>query len=437
MTDLKNPADLADLPDLPALADLPALPDEPALRTEARAWYEANWDPDLTVGAWFLRMMTDRWAYPSWPVAWWGRGLPTPLAKVVREERRRVGALGPPSGIGPSLLAHLLFDHGTDEQTARYLWGMTVQGWTTCQMLSEPDAGSDLAGARCRAERDGDEWVITGSKIWTSLADVVDFGMLLARTDWNVPKHAGLTFFLIRREQPGVEIRPLRQMTGDATFNQVFFDEARVSDADVLGPVGSGWAVTRTFLAHERNSFNPASHEGGPFGRVPLEARVGDVAEGLRRPVSSNASGRGIGRILDGLVDGFGRRDDPVVRQQLASLHTRRQLMTYTNLRARAGAGARPLPGVEGPISKLTVSELTRAQREVGLAVQGPHGMLTGPDATAPQFQYFALSTPSISIAGGTDEIQRNSMGERVLGLPTEPRDGADRPFGEVPASGT
>ena len=255
---------------------------EDELRRQARRWYEANWDPAVTVREWFRRMLTDRWGYPSWPERWWGRDLPTHSAKVVREERRRAGALGPPSGIGPSLLSHMLFAHGTDEQTERYLWNLCVEGWTTCQMLSEPDAGSDLGSVRTRAERDGDEWVVTGTKIWTSLADVADFGMLLARTNWEVPKHAGLTFFLIERDQPGVEVRPLRQMTGDARFNQVFFDEARVADADVLGPVGGGWAVNRTFLALEKNSFNPAAHEGGPFGKVPMDAPAGEVAEQLR-----------------------------------------------------------------------------------------------------------------------------------------------------------
>lgn len=412
-----------------------AVVDEDELRQTARAWYEANWDPELSVRDWFLRMMNDRWAYPGWPARWWGRALPTPLAKIVREERRRVGALGPPSGIGPSLLSHMLFAHGSEEQTQRYLWNMAVEGWTTCQMLSEPEAGSDLAGVRTRAERDGDEWVITGSKVWTSLADAVDFGMLLARTNWDVPKHAGLTFFLIKRDQPGIEVRPLRQMTGDAKFNQVFFDEARVAAADVLGGEGEGWTVNRTFLAHEKNSFNPAAHEGGPFGKVPLEARAGDVAEQLRRPVRSSSSGRGVGRTLDELVAGFGRGEDPHVRQALTRLHTRRQLMNYTNLRVKAGAGARPLPGVEGPISKLTVSDLTRGQRDLGLAVQGAAGMLTDEDAVSAPFQYFALSTPSMSIAGGTDEIQRNHLAERVLGLPGEPRTDADVPFNALPSS--
>lgn len=417
------------------MAEAPKMEDD--LRRQARDWYESNWDPGLPTGEWFRRMMEDRWGYPSWPEQWWGRGLPTPLAKVVREERRRVGALGPPSGIGPSLLSHMLFAHGTDEQIGRYLWGMAVDGWITCQMLSEPDAGSDLAGVRTRAERDGDEWVITGSKIWTSNADVTDFGMLLARTDWDVPKHAGLTFFLVKRDQPGVEVRPLRQMTGDARFNQVFFSEARVADADRLGDVGGGWAVNRTFLAHEKNSFNPAAHEGGPFGKVPLDVPAGQVLEGERRRVAVSASGRGIGRSLAELVDRADAGHDPHVRQDRARLHMHRQLMTYTNLRVRTGGRASSLPGAEGAISKLTVSELTRGQRDLGLRVQGPFGMLVGDDALDPQFQYFALGTPSISIAGGTDEIQRNHLAERVLALPPEPRSDKDVPFSQLPASGS
>jgi alkylation response protein AidB-like acyl-CoA dehydrogenase len=408
---------------------------EEGLRQQAREWYEGHWSPDLPAGEWFRRMMEDRWAYPSWPEEWWGRGLPIPLAKVVRDERRRVGALGPPSGIGPSLLSHMLFAHGTAEQIRRYLWGMAVEGWITCQMLSEPDAGSDLAGVRTRAERDGDEWVITGSKIWTSNAEVTDFGMLLARTDWDVPKHAGLTFFLVKRDQSGVEIRPLRQMTGDARFNQVFFNEARVADVDRLGDVGGGWAVNRTFLAHEKNSFNPAAHEGGPFGRVPLDAPAGRVVETERRRVGASASGRGIGRSLSDLVERADAGNDPHVRQDRARLHMHRQLMTYTNLRVRSG-GRSSLPGAEGAISKLTVSELTRGQRDLGLRVQGAFGMLVGEDAPDPQFQYFALGTPSISIAGGTDEIQRNHLAERVLTLPPEPRSDKDVPFSQLPTSG-
>lgn len=392
--------------------------EDAALRREARAWYETNWDPGLSTGAWFRLMTEARWGYPTWPEQWWGRGLPVAQAKIVREERRRVGALGPPSGIGPTLLAPMLFEHGTDDQCQRFLWGVAAEGWQVCQMLSEPDAGSDLANSQARAERDGEEWTITGSKIWTSSADLVDYGMLLARTDWDAPKHRGLTFFLIHREQPGVEVRPLRQMTGDARFNQVFFDGAVVGAADVLGAEGEGWSVTRTFLAHEKNSYNPAAHEGGPFGRVDLDRPAGETLDILKGQASAASAGRGIGRLLSDLVSESGGGEDPLVRQQMARLWTSRKLMNYTNQRARTAA---PRQGAVGPISKISVSDLTRAQRDLGLAVQGPAGALVGEQARSSSFQYFALNSPSLSIAGGTDEIQRNHLAEKVLGLPRDP----------------
>ena len=388
------------------------------LRDDARDWYQANWDPDRPTGAWFRLMAEHQWGYPTWPEQWWGRGLSTPEAKIVREERRRVGALAPPSGIGPTLLAPMLFEHGTDDQCRRFLWGCAAEGWTLCQMLSEPDAGSDLANSQTRAERDGDEWVISGSKIWTSNAELVDYGMLLARTDWDAPKHRGLTFFLIRRDQPGVEVRPLRQMTGDARFNQVFIDGARVADTDRLGAEGDGWVVARTFLANEKNSYNPAAHEGGPFGPVDLDRPAGEVLAALQGRTGAASAGRGVGRLLDDLLARSGRADDPVARQEMARLLTRRRLMTYTNVRA---GRSRPPGGAVGPMSKVSVSELTRGQRDLGLALQGPHGALTGDDAPSAPFQYFALNSPSLSIAGGTDEIQRNHLAEKVLGLPRDP----------------
>ncbi len=402
------------------------------LRDAARAWFRANWDPAAPAGEWLRRMHDAHWAYPTWPVAYGGRGLGVAEARIVREERRRAGVLAPPSGIGPTLLAPMLFVHGNDDQQARFLRGLAVENLVCCQMLSEPDAGSDLAASRVRAERDGDEWVITGSKIWTSNAELCDVGMLLARTNPDVPKHRGLTFFLLPIDQPGVEIRPLRQMTGDARFNQVFFDGARVHDRDRLGAVEDGWAVTRTFLAHEKNSYNPNSHEGGPFGRIPLDRPAGEVLarEGTR--VSSSAQGRGIGPLVTELAARFGRTGDPLVRQELARLHTLRHGMTATTARLRATSGRRP--GWEGPVSKLTVSKLSVAQRELGLAVQGPAAMLADADATSERFTYFALHSPSLSIAGGTDEIQRNALGEQVLGLPAEPRADRDVAFRDLPS---
>jgi alkylation response protein AidB-like acyl-CoA dehydrogenase len=393
---------------------------------DAKVWYEENWDPDLSVGEWFRLMYESGWGYPTWPVRWGGKGLSIAVAREVRAARRAVGALSPPSGIGPSLLAPMLFQHGNDEQCDRFLRGMAYQGITVCQMLSEPDAGSDLAAARTAAVRDGSEWRITGTKIWTSNVSIVDYGMLLARTNWDVPKHRGLSFFLCAARQDAVQAQPIKQMNGRAEFNLVHFDDGVVDDADLLGGEGEGWAVARTFLRYEKNSFNPAAHEGGPFGPVDLAARAGDLAVNLPAAGSGQIRGnRGVRRVLDELVGSFGRTDDPAVRQDLARLYTMRSIMDYTSSRMRSGSA----PGLEGPISKLTVSMITRLQRDLGLRVQGAAGMLLGDDAPSAAFQEFALSSPSTSIAGGTDEIQKNHLAEKVLGLPREPVLDQDAPF--------
>ncbi len=396
---------------------------------DAKLWYGENWDPDLSVGEWFRLMYESGWGYPTWPLRWGGKGLPMAAAKEVRAARRAAGALSPPSGIGPSLLAPMLFQHGNDEQCDRFCRGMAYQGITVCQMLSEPDAGSDLAAARTAAVRDGSEWRVTGTKIWTSNVSIVDYGMLLARTNWDAPKHRGLSFFLCPARQDAVEARPLKQMNGRAEFNLVHFNDAVVDEADMLGGEGEGWAVARTFLRYEKNSFNPAAHEGGPFGPVDLTARAGDLVVRLSGTGSDQIRGnRGVRRVLDELVDSLGRGDDPAVRQDLARLYTMRSMMNYTNARMRSGSA----PGLEGPMSKLTVSMITRLQRDLGLRVQGPAGMLLGEDAPSAAFQEFALSSPSTSIAGGTDEIQKNHLAEKVLGLPRDPGLDQDAPFRDI-----
>lgn len=401
---------------------LASTPVAAGVRSEAEGWYQKNWDPERLVGDWFELLANSGWGYPGWPTNWFGRGMDRADVKSVREERRRIGALPPPSGIGPSLLAPMLFRHGTDDQMRRFLPAMAWKGDTFCQMLSEPEAGSDLAGVTTTATLDGDEWVINGSKIWTSRASEVDYGMLLARTDRDAPKHQGLTFFLIERDQPGIEVRPLRTMTGTSSFNQVFFDEARVPVDNVLGVREDGWAITRTFLALEKNSYNPEAHEGGPFGKVDLTQTCAQLQEreGARR--SAAAQGRGANQLIAELVDEHGHGDPHLTRAQRARLHTWRKLMGYTNQRVRASRRqGTPLPGFEGPMSKLTVSQITRGQRDLGLETQGAHGMLADEDAASTQFHHFFLSSPAISIAGGTDEIQRNHLAERVLQLPKEP----------------
>ena len=393
-----------------------------SVRSEAERWYRKNWDPDRPVGDWFELLANSGWGYPGWPTDWFGRGLDRVDVRTVREERRKIGALPPPSGIGPSLLAPMLFRHGTDSQMRKFLPAMAWKGETFCQMLSEPEAGSDLAGVTTKAILDGDEWVVNGSKIWTSRADEVDYGMLLARTDSEAAKHQGLTFFLIHRDQPGVDVRPLRTMTGGASFNQVFFDHARIPVDDVIGVPEDGWTITRTFLALEKNSYNPDAHEGGPFGKVDLTQTCAQLQEREQRRRSAAAQGRGANRLIADLVAEHGHGDPALIRSQRAHLHTWRQAMKYTNQRVRASRRqGNPLPGFEGPMSKLTVSRITRAQRDLGLATQGAHGMLAEEDAASAQFHHFFLSSPAISIAGGTDEIQRNHLAERILQLPREP----------------
>ena len=386
-------------------------PDE--IRSQARDWYAEHWSTEHCVGQWWETLAQSGWGYPGWPTERFGRGLGRAEVRIVRDERRRVGALGPPSGIGPSLMAPILFEHGTDEQLDRYLPQLAWGGATMCQMLSEPDAGSDLAGVTTTAEQDGDEWVITGSKIWTSLANEVDYGMMLARTDWDVPKHRGLTFFLITRDQPGVEVRPLRTMTGGSSFNQVFFNEARVSATDVVGAPGDGWNVTRTFLVLEKNSYNPGAHEGGPFGKVDLASTCGELLQKQKDSKAASRQGRGVGRMITELAERSGRNDDPLVRQSLAHLRWLRQ----------------SVGSLQGPANKIAVSRLTSTQRDVGLGLAGAHGMLVGDDSPAPTFASFAIGTPALSIAGGTDEIQRNSIGEKILGLPPEPKPDPNRSF--------
>jgi alkylation response protein AidB-like acyl-CoA dehydrogenase len=391
-------------------------------RSEAKRWYQKTWDPDRTVGDWFALLANSGWGYPGWPTEWFGRGMDRVDVRAVREERKKLGALAPPSGIGPSLLAPMLFRHGTDDQMRRFLPAMAWKGETFCQMLSEPEAGSDLAGVTTTATLDGDEWVINGSKIWTSKANEVHYGMLLARTDPDAPKHRGLTFFLIARDQPGIDVRPLRTMTGAASFNQVFFDDARISVDDVIGAPEDGWTVTRTFLALETNSYNPDAHEGGPFGKVDLHQTCAQLQQREQARRSAAAQGRGAGQLITDLIDKHGHDITELTRARRARLHTWRRVMGYTNQRVRASRRqGNSLPGFEGPMSKLTVSTITREQRDLGLETQGPHGMLADEHGPSGQFHHFFLSSPAISIAGGTDEIQRNHLAERILGLPKEP----------------
>ncbi len=412
--------------------------DTDALRAEARRWFQENWDPDLTVGEWWERLAESGWGFPTWSPEWYGKGLTSRQASVVAEERRALGAFGPPSGIGPMMAGPTLINHATDEQKKRFLPDMVSGKAIWCQLFSEPGSGSDLASLQTKAVRDGDEWIVNGQKVWTSGAQFAKWGILIARTNPDVPKHKGITYFVIDIDQPGIEVRPLKEMTGGATFNEVFFTDARVPHANVIGEVNEGWAVAVTTLAHERNSLGAGGSFGGGevIGMTDLSARVGDLAKGGgggEMAGMAAAFGGGGSQLITMLPQMFGKAGDPVVRQELMKIYSLMEIARFTGLRSQAAAAAGKAPGPEVSTGKLMASNLVRALRDTGLAVEGAGGMLMGKDAPlGGMLQFLALFSPAISIAGGTDQVQRNIIGERVLGLPPEPRLDKDVPFREL-----
>jgi alkylation response protein AidB-like acyl-CoA dehydrogenase len=410
-----------------------------AVEREARAWFESAWDPELAVGEWWRRLADSGWGFPTWPVEWYGRGLAPHETRRLPAIRRAVGALGPPAGIAQGLAGPTIIAHATDEQRRRFLPGITG-GEVWCQLFSEPGAGSDLAGLQTRAARDGDEWVVNGQKVWTSGAHIATWGILIARTDPDVPKHRGLTYFVIDMRQPGIEVRPIREMTGRAIFNEVFFTDARVPHENVIGEVGGGWGVALTTLANERTMLGAGSFgsAGGGLSIRPtdLGQRAGDVARAAEAQAAAAASS-GAGDLLRSLVAEYGRGSDPVFRQEVARIHTLLEIARYTDLRVRAAVDRGGRPGPEVSVGKLAASNLLRELRETMFRVCGPYATLWGDDAPrGGRVHEVGFSSYLISIGGGTDQVQRNIIGERVLGLPAEPRTDKELPFSALP-SGT
>jgi alkylation response protein AidB-like acyl-CoA dehydrogenase len=411
-----------------------------AVRDEARAWFEANWSPELTLGDWWEMLAESGWGFPSWPVGWFGRGLGGDEARAVQAERVRAGAFGPPSGIATFLAAPSIFAYATEEQKQRFLPAIATGREVWCQLFSEPGAGSDMASLQTRAVRDGDEWVVSGQKVWNSGAQFADRAILVARTDPDVPKHRGITFFLFDMRQPGVEVRPLREMTGDAAFNEVFLTEARVADADRLGALNDGWRVAMTTLSHERDPNNSGLSSGGgsAISRPDLSLTVAEYRRGQTGSMDamSIALGGGIGEVFDRLVARSGAAAAPARRDQLVRLYAQRQVSKLSGLRARDAARAGQQPGPEVSTLKLLGAEIGRQTRDLGLQAMGPAGALFGDDAPEHgHFHKYALFTPAGSIAGGSDEVNRNIIGERVLGLPKEPDESRDKPFRDVRTS--
>ena len=314
-------------------------------------------------------------------------------------------------GIGFGMVAPTILAHGTP-QTHAYLAQMYSGELVGCQLFSEPGAGSDLAGLQTRAERDGDEWIVTGQKVWTSGAHYSDIGEIICRTDPDLPKHKGLTGFVVDMHAPGVEVRPLRQMTGGAAFNEVFFNEVRVPDDHRLGDVNMGWSVALTTLMNERASIGGGGGGGGGGGMGLASAT----------------------RLIQ-MMHHFGVSEDPVLRDELAKLYTDYQVAKFTNMRAADKLKAGGLPGPELSIGKLALTANLTATAEFVAKVLGPRVQADTGEWGTWAWSTFICGTPGMRIAGGSDETLRNIIGERVLGLPKEPGIDSKSPFKDIAKS--
>ena len=418
-----------------------------------KEWLADNWDPDLTVGEWWERLGVAGWSAPGLPDGSYGKGLSRAEVVGVQEAIADFGALSPPGGLGSLLAAPTIATHGGEEQIERYVRPIVTGTQAWCQLFSEPGAGSDLAGLQTRAERDGDEWVINGQKVWTSGGQVADMAMLLARTNPDAPKHQGITYFAFDMRQPGVEVRPLREMTGRALFNEVFITDGRVANDAIIGGLNNGWAVANTTLAFERAGLGAGGGSAAGGAAVPgsiagdLGKRAGDLVRGRVRGGAGSPGGMsGTSGLLQAVARQLGLTDDPLVRQGLARLHTLSEIGRYMALRQKAArSSGADIPGA-GNMAKLSMSNILRQSRDLGLQMLGARGTLHGYTAEGTEalsrlpagplgaiVTDMALFTQGPPIYGGTDEIQHNILGERVLGLPKEPNNDKVTPFKDLP----
>ncbi|MCU1351287.1 MAG: acdA [Acidimicrobiales bacterium] len=403
--------------------DFDDTPDEAAFRTEARAWLERHApvkggpddfstgylegtvDPHVFVErakVWQRQLVEAGWAGITWPTEHGGRGGTAMQSVIFGQEAARFGVAVNTFAVGIGMAGPTILRHGNDAQKDRFLRPMLRGDETWCQLFSEPDAGSDLANIKTRAERDGDEWVVTGQKVWTSGAADSDWGILLARSDPDVPKHRGITYFLVDMKTPGFDVRPLRQMTGAAHFSEVFMDGVRIPHANVLGDVHGGWACAITTLSNERGLIAGANRSSDTAALIELARKRG-------------------------------RSDDPVLRQALVDCWIRQQIQRYHGFRLQTALSKGVPPGPETSVMKLWAAEYLRRLGNAALAMLGPEGTLLSEDAPGGQdWQARFLHAPSIRIAGGSNEVQRNIMAERVLGLPRELSTDRDVSFREL-----
>jgi alkylation response protein AidB-like acyl-CoA dehydrogenase len=399
-------------------------PEQAEFREEVRAFLAANAQPKREVSPWALNFHTteeggraefekgrawqrtlfdNRLAGLTYPVELGGRGGAPWMESVYREEAANYDVS---SGFIASTIAMLgptLMKHGTEEQKAHYVPRLLSGEYAFCQLFSEPGAGSDLAGLACKAVRDGDEFVVTGQKVWNSAAQFCNWGFLLVRTNPDVPKHKGITFILVDMHSPGVEVRPLVQPNGASHFNEVFFSETRIPVANVIGDVDAGWGPTRTVMSNE-SAFIGGGNAGSVHAKLVL------------------------------LAQHFGRTEDPVIRQKLATAYSREWLLGVMGERIMAAVRRREVPPMDPSILKLFVAENRVGSGNLAMEIAGPMGVATD-DEMSLWIQNEVIGRFGISIGGGTNEVQKNNLSERALGLPKEMRDDHLKPWKDVPRS--
>lgn len=346
----------------------------------------------------------------TWPAAYGGRGLEVAHERAFARAAAGYELFGDVFTIGLGMCGPVLLALGTEEQKQRYLSAMLRADELWCQLFSEPAAGSDLAGVATTAVADGAGFVLTGQKVWNTYAQYSDFGLLLGRTDPNVPKHRGITMFVVDMRSPGVTVRPLRQATGDAEFNEVFLEDVRVPANAVVGGLGGGWRGATLMLSNERMAIG---HDRNPFaGPVSLD------------------------RVVE-LINARGLDLDPVIRQRVGDLYARRRAIELFASQFAARVTAGTAPGPLASAGKLASGHLAKQIAALAMDVAGPEAAAWDPDdPDASTWAHGLLCAPSLSIAGGTDQIQRTILGERVLGLPREPQPDRDVPFRRLRRSG-
>ena len=397
--------------------DFSDTPEEAAFRQEARAWLSANvpskeelegLDEVQRAKLWQMRKYEAGWACIRWPREYGGRGASAMEQVIWNQEESSFRTPASVFAIGQGMAAPTMMAWATEEQKRRYLPPLASGEHVWCQLFSEPAGGSDLAALRTRAEKDGDEWVVNGQKIWTSGAHFSDYAILVVRTDPEVPKHKGLTYFFVDMKSPGIETKPIRQISGESNFNEVYFTDVRIPDDHRLGAVGQGWQVAITTLMNERLAIGG----GGGLGF----RQVFELAQRLT-------------------IDGRPAIEDRSVRARLADWYVQEAGLRFAGYRAMSALSRGEIPGPENSIGKYVGASKTQDMASFAIDLLEMSGVVSDPELSSHSgiFQYAFMGAPGLRIAGGTDEIMLNILAERVLGMPQDVRVDKGIPFSQVP----